>query len=115
MRRKTYERNRGFAPGYQTKPLRKKPMRMKINIDSKETLSVSRSGELTVGKHKVGFVFHTYYEDGKITCDDLEWTYGELNKLGKSDYYKACERVNKLCREIEKIKWSDYAKQRNSK
>ena len=40
---------------------------------------------------------------------------GELNKLGKSDYYKACERVNKLCREIEKIKWSDYAKQRNSK
>ena len=83
MRRKTYERNRGFTSGV-TLTGRRKPMSMSIKVEDGKTIQVSRKGELkfksNFGDHKVGFLFHTYYENGEKTFDDLEWTYGELTQ-----------------------------------
>ena len=116
MRRKTYERNRGFTSGV-TLTGRRKPMSMSIKVEDGKTIQVSRKGELkfksNFGDHKVGFLFHTYYENGEKTFDDLEWTYGELNKLGKTNYYKAHDRITKLCQELEKR--SENAKQGDNK
>ena len=48
MRRKAYERNRGFAPGFKQKPLKKRKMNMSIDITKEKVdkyVRVQKSGK----------------------------------------------------------------------
>ncbi len=99
MRRKTYEKNRSYSSSVNFVQRRKIDM-MQIKFDDDETVSLTKSGYIRVKDVKVGFNVTKFsvYKETKIikTVMDVEWTYGELNKIKTSDITKAESRIKEM-------------------